>query len=114
MWRRGQRNGNEPRARLAGHSGRTRGIFRCSTRFTPRDNAASANRTVVELNRRKNGRRGLLLADVIGKVAKLILNCPEMIVNPSVVTLSVVLQPMQILEKAVDVICDDNTGGSFR
>ena len=68
-------------------------MLRCSTRFRQRYNAASANRTVLELDRRDRCRR-LLLTNVIGKISKLMLDLPEMIMNTLIVTLSVVLKPM--------------------
>jgi hypothetical protein len=48
--------------------------------------------------------------NVIGKIAKFVLNLPKMIMNALVVTLSIVLQPVKILKKPVDVICDDDAG----
>jgi hypothetical protein len=37
-----------------------------------------------------------------------------MIVNALIVTLSVALQPVKILKKSVDVICDDDAGSLRR
>jgi hypothetical protein len=45
--------------------------------------------------------------NVISKTAKLVLNLPEIIINALIVTLSVALQPVKILKKSVNVICDD-------
>lgn len=50
-----------------------------------------------------------VLVNVIGKIAKFILNLPEMIINASIVMLTVALQLMKILKKAVDVICVHGT-----
>lgn len=45
---------------------------------------------VLELNKgRKDGRRHYLLINVIGKIAKFILNLPEMITNALIVSLSI-------------------------
>jgi hypothetical protein len=49
---------------------------------------------VLVIYRRKNHRRHLLLTNVIGKISKLILNLPEMIMNAFIVALSVVLKSM--------------------
>ena len=48
--------------------------------------------------------------NVISKVTKLILDLPKMIMNALIVALSVVLQPMKIMKKMIDVICDDDSG----
>jgi hypothetical protein len=42
--------------------------------------------------------------NVIGKIAKFILNLPKMIMNALIVTLSVTLQPVKILMKAVQLM----------
>jgi hypothetical protein len=52
--------------------------------------------------------------NVISEIAKLILNLPEMIVNALIVMLPVALQPVKILKKLVDVICDDDAGSLGR
>jgi hypothetical protein len=103
MWGRSQRYGNESWTRLAG--GRHLKIFRYSARFR---HAASANGTVLVLTKRKDGRRRLLLMNVICKISKFVLDLPEMIVNALIIALSVALKPMQILEQTVDVICDND------
>jgi hypothetical protein len=64
---------------------------------------------VLELSWRKDGWH-LLLVNVISKTAKLVLNLPEMIMNALIVTLSVARQPVKILKKSVDVICDNYAG----
>jgi hypothetical protein len=79
----------------------------------PRYDTTPTNGLVLELNRRKDGCRRLLM-NVIGKIAKFILNLPEMIMNALIVTLSVALQPVKILKKTVDVICDDDAGSLGR
>ena len=48
--------------------------------------------------------------NVISKITKLILNLTEMIMNALTVALSVVLWPVKILKKTIDVICDDDSG----
>ena len=82
MWRRSQRDRNEPRARLASHSWRN-----CLAR---RYNTIPTNGLILELNWRKDGWR-LLLMHVISKTAKFVLNLPEMIMNALIVALSVAL-----------------------
>ena len=46
--------------------------------------------------------------NVIGKIAKFILNFPKMIMDDLIVTLSVALYPVKMLKKTVDVICDND------
>ena len=87
MGRRGQRDGNEPGARLASHNWRNWG--RRSARRKPRYNTTT-NGLVLELSWRKDG-RCLLLVNVVSKAAKFVLNLPEMIMNALIVTLSVAL-----------------------
>jgi hypothetical protein len=87
MRRRGQRDGNEPRARLASHNRRNWG--RRFARRKPRYNTTPTNGLVLELSWRKDGR--CLLVNVISKTAKFVLNLPEMIMNALVVALSVAL-----------------------
>jgi len=53
---------------------------------------------VFVLNKRKDGRRRLLLMNVICKISKFVLDLPEMIMNALIIALSVALEPMQILE----------------
>ena len=48
--------------------------------------------------------------NVISKTTKFVLNLSEMIMDTLIVTLSVTLEPMKILKKTVDVICDDYAG----
>jgi hypothetical protein len=76
--------------------------------FRQRYDAASTNGTVLELNRRTGRCSHLLLTNVSGKISKLILNLPEVIMNALIVTLSVIFKPMQILENTIGVICDDD------
>jgi hypothetical protein len=52
--------------------------------------------------------------NVISKITKFVLNLPEMIMNALIVTLSVALQPVKVLKKTVDVICDDDAGSLGR
>ena len=59
-------------------------------------------------SRRKDRGGSLLLVNVISEVAKFILDLSEMIMNSLIVTLSVILQPMQVLEKTINVIGDDD------
>jgi hypothetical protein len=70
----------------------------------------SHQRTVLELNRKKDGCRRFHFVTVIGKFAQFGLNLLKMIMNALIVTLSVALQPIRILKKAVDVICNDDAG----
>lgn len=97
-WGRSQRYGNEPWTRFSGHGGRYLRIFRCPTRFRQRYDTASADGMVLVLNKRKGGRRCLLLMNVICKISKFVLDLPEMIVNALIIALSVALEPMQMLE----------------
>lgn len=46
---------------------------------------------------------------IISQITKFVLDFSKMIVNALVVTLSVVLNAMQILEKSVDIIRDNDT-----
>jgi hypothetical protein len=78
------------RARLANHNGRDFRIIRCPTRRTPRNDTIPTNGLVLELKRREGCRR-FLLVNVIGEIAELVLNLPEMVVNTLIVTLSVAL-----------------------
>jgi hypothetical protein len=62
-------------------------------RFRQRYNAASTNGTVLEPDRRDSCRH-LLLTNVIGKISKLMLNLPKMIMDILIVMLSVILRPI--------------------
>ena len=77
--------------------------------FTPRYNAAPTDGTVLKLNRGKDYFRCLPLVDVIGEIAKFILKLPKIIMNALIVSLPVAFQAMKILEKMVDIICNDDT-----
>ncbi len=54
--------------------------------------AASANGTVLKLDRRDHCRH-LSLTNVVSKILKLMLNLPKMIMNTLIVMLSVILNP---------------------
>jgi hypothetical protein len=73
-------------------------IFRCSTRFGQRYDAASADGTILVLNKRKDRCRHLLLMNVICQISKFVLDLPKMVVNALIIALSVALEPMQMLE----------------
>lgn len=95
-WGRTQRNG--PWTCFVSHGERHLRILRRSTGFSQRYDAASADGMVFVLNKRKDGRRRLLLLNVICKISKFVLDLPEMIMNALIIALSVALEPMQILE----------------
>ncbi len=92
MWGWRQRDGDDSRTRLAGHSGGSGGIIRCSTRSTQRYDAASSNRAIFELDRRGwYNLRNLLFMNVVSQITKFVLDFSKMVVNALIVTLSVVL-----------------------
>jgi hypothetical protein len=68
--------------------GEIRGAMRGESRDTTLLPRSPTNGLVLELSRRKDGWR-LLLVNVISKTTKFVLNLPEMIMNALIVTLSV-------------------------
>ena len=86
------------------------GGIRCSTRLRPKYDATSSNRTIFELHRRTLcNLRKVLVLNVNQLDYEVRLDFSKMIVNALIITLSVVLNAMQILEKSGDIIRGNDT-----